>query len=594
MLAKLTVVLFFAMAISLSSIVSIPMSYSQLIGPDLSQSSGFNNHHNNALNTVAKFGNPGLIAPSNDLGGLYGSMPGLGARDNKGIGEQNGGTTYADEGQDNAAADKEATPLSTTDNNENTESRLYHDSALGSMQGKEGQDHAKEGEMASSSPSSHYPSNYISGTPSIPDRFLYSDSISSGILPSLQSQYSPSTLLPGPLPSAYPSSLLDSALGNIIPNQYIVVLKDDTLSFSDLLSGIAAYVDVSGTELLHTYENALKGFAIRVTNQMVVEALKRSPFVDHVEKDVMVQAFAQSMPKGINRVDGDLGPTRSGNGYGTVYADIAILDTGIQTSHPDLYVYRQKTFVDGTTSANDDNGHGTHVAGTAAARDNYLGVVGMAPGAKLWAIKVLDKNGSGDLSSVIKGIDYITQYASQIEVANLSLGCECKSLAFDTSINNAVKSGITFVVASGNAGRDASAFSPASNPNVIAVSSIVDTDGKCGGIGSSTGYGSDDSLASYSNYGQVVDIAAPGTSIYSTYKGSTYAYMTGTSMATAHVSGAAALYKATHPSSSPNDVRNALLTKGSTPSSLCDGNGHGYFANDVDGNNEPLLYVRNY
>ena len=132
---------------------------------------------------------------------------------------------------------------------------------------------------------------------------------------------------------------------------------------------------------------------------------------------------------------------------------------------------------------------------------------------------MLDKNGSGALSTIIKGIDYIRQYASQIEVANLSLGCECKSSAFDTAINNAVKAGITFVVASGNSGKDASTFSPANNPNVIAVSAIGDSDGKCGGTGSSTGFGRDDTLASFSNYGAVVDMAAPGTKIYSTYKG---------------------------------------------------------------------------
>jgi subtilisin family serine protease len=284
----------------------------------------------------------------------------------------------------------------------------------------------------------------------------------------------------------------------------------------------------------------------------------------------------------------------SGNGAGSVNADIAILDTGIDTRHSDLYIYHQKTFVSGTSSANDDNGHGSHAAGIAAAKDNSIGVVGIAPGAKLWAIKVLDSNGSGALSTVIKGIDYIRGYASQIEVANLSLGCECKSSAFDTAINNAVKAGITFVVAAGNYGKDASTFSPANNPNVIAVSAIGDSDGKCGEKGPSTGYGRDDSLASFSNYGAVVDVAAPGTKIYSTYKGNSYATMSGTSMASPHVAGAAALYEAYHPGASPSEVRNTLLSKGSTPSTICDGNGKGYFTNDKDSYREPLTYVRNY
>lgn len=112
------------------------------------------------------------------------------------------------------------------------------------------------------------------------------------------------------------------------------------------------------------------------------------------------------------------------------------------------------------SSADDDNGHGTHVAGIAAAKDNSIGTVGMAPGAKLWAIKVLDSKGSGALSTVIKGIDYVTQYASSIEVANLSLGCECKSAAFDEAINNSIKAGVTFAVSAGNAAKDAFHFFP--------------------------------------------------------------------------------------------------------------------------------------
>ncbi len=394
--------------------------------------------------------------------------------------------------------------------------------------------------------------------------------------------------------SSSPSTSSESEMGEVIPGQYIVVLNDGTVNLRELLTDVASQVNIEGTEILHIYEDVLNGFTINVPNERIIEVLEQSPFVDYIEKDKVVKTFAQTLSKGINRVDGDLSYTRSGNGAGSVNADIAILDSGIDTRHSDLYVHHQKTFVSGTSSANDDNGHGTHVAGIAAAKDNSIGVVGIAPGAKLWAIKVLDRNGSGALSTVIKGIDYIRGYASQIEVANLSLGCECKSTAFDTAINNAVKAGITFVVASGNYGKDASTFSPANNPNVIAVSAIGDSDGKCGGKGPSTGYGRDDSLASFSNYGAVVDMAAPGTKIYSTYKGNSYATMSGTSMASPHVAGAAALYESSHPGASPSEVRNALLSKGSTPSTICDGNGKGYFTNDKDSYRERLLYVRNY
>ena len=124
-----------------------------------------------------------------------------------------------------------------------------------------------------------------------------------------------------------------------------------------------------------------------------------------------MQAFAQTVPTGVNRVDGDLSSTKSGNAFGSVNADIAIIDTGIDLDHPDLNVYAQKSLVSYTTSANDDNGHGTHVAGIAAAKDNTVGMVGVAPGARLWAVKVLDSSGSGSISTIIKGVDYVTNNA---------------------------------------------------------------------------------------------------------------------------------------------------------------------------------------
>ncbi len=273
--------------------------------------------------------------------------------------------------------------------------------------------------------------------------------------------------------------------------------------------------------------------------------------------------------------------------------DIAIIDTGVDLTHPDLNVFKNISFVKGVKKGNDDNGHGTHVAGTTAAKDDSNGVVGVAPGARIWAVKVLDKNGSGSLSNVIKGIDYVTANAAQIEVTNMSLGCQCNSAAMNTAIANSVAAGVTYVVAAGNNAMDASTFSPANHPDVIAVSAIVDTDGKCGGLGSSTGYGADDTFASFSNFGSVVDIAAPGVNIYSTWKGGSYNTISGTSMASPHVAGAAALYKSTH-IASPADVKASLLSTGSTPSSTCDGNGFGYFTGDKDVFSEPLVYVKNY
>ena len=406
----------------------------------------------------------------------------------------------------------------------------------------------------------------------------------------------------------FPSTFLSSSdieAGKSIPNQYIVVLEDDDSKLSDFFSMISENSKFQGVEFLQIYEKVINGLAVKVPNEKVIEAIADLPMVDYVEPDVMTEAFVQTLPTGIDRIDGDLSSTQSGDGKGNVNLDIAILDSGIDLKHSDLNVYHQKSFVTSssgfyslygtrTSTANDDNGHGTHVAGIAAAKDNTIGSVGVAPGAKLWAIKVLDSKGAGPLSTVIKGIDYVTRYANQVDVANLSLGCECNSSAFDTAINNSVKSGIVFVVAAGNGARDATNNSPANNPNVISVSAMGDSDGKCGGKGPSTGYGSDDTLTTFSNYGSVVDLAAPGAKIYSTYKGNTYATMSGTSMASPHVAGAAALYLQNNPDASPLAVKNALANQGSKVNTSCDGNGYGYFTGDKDQSREPLLYVRNY
>ena len=235
------------------------------------------------------------------------------------------------------------------------------------------------------------------------------------------------------------------------------------------------------------------------------------------------------------------GPLSSINGSHprAVNAGIAIIDTGIDFTHPELNVYKQVSFVPGTSTANDDNGHGTAVAGIVAAEGN-VGAIGIAPGARLWAIKVLDKSGTGSMSSIIEGIDYVTQNAGQIDAANLSFGCKCNSSALDTAINNSVAAGVTFVVAAGNAGEDSSLWSPASNPNVISVAALADSDGKCGGLGPPTPYGPDDSLAIFSNFGSKVTIAAPGVNIHTTYIGSAYATLSGTSVAAPFVTGAAA------------------------------------------------------
>jgi subtilisin len=384
---------------------------------------------------------------------------------------------------------------------------------------------------------------------------------------------------------------LRQVAGERIPNHYIVVLKDKAAPATEVQSS-AEEARSQGAVLRHIYEHAIRGYAIRIPNDKVLESILKNPEVDYVQPDVKVKAFSQSLPTGIDRVDGDLSSAKSGDGTGTVDADIAILDTGIDLSHPDLNVYRQTTFVSGTSSGADDDGHGTMVAGVAAAKDDSQGVVGMAPGARLWAVKVLDSNGDGFDSDIIEGIDYITQHANEIDVVNMSFGGDGPDSALHTAIINSVNAGVTYTAAAGNEAADAGSTVPASFPEVIAVSAIVDTDGKCGGLSStSTTAGKDDTFASFSNYGSVVDIAAPGVLVKTTARGGSTTSFSGTSAATPHVTGAAALYKVGHPGATPSDILNGLRNAGSTPATSCDGKGHGYFTGDRDSIHEPLLYV---
>ncbi len=385
---------------------------------------------------------------------------------------------------------------------------------------------------------------------------------------------------------------------NIIPNQFIVYLQEDNKVGSNSIDPLEFYnseLKKTGTELLYVYDYVVKGFAIKISNNKVLEQLKNNPLVAYMGQDRKISTFINShienqiIPQSVDRVDGDINLENINSNV--VDADIAILDTGIDLDHNDLNVFHEKSFIPEATNADDDHGHGTHLAGIAAARDNSLGIVGIAPGAQLWALKVLESSGMGEISTLIKGLDYINQNSDQVDVAVLSLGCECESGALNIAISNSIKAGITIVVAAGNEGKNARTFTPANNPEVITVSAIADSDGKCGGNGPSTPYGADDMLASFSNFGDAVDISAPGVEIYSTFKSNSYTKLTGTSMAAPHVAGAAALYISLYPEASPKDVKNYLLNSGTNLSDLCNGNGHGYFGGDRDGSHEPLLYV---
>ncbi len=350
------------------------------------------------------------------------------------------------------------------------------------------------------------------------------------------------------------------------PAEYIIVLKDDADS-----DAVASDMGRShGLGIGNVYSHALKGFSATIPAGRL-NAVRGDPRVAFVSEDREVHTFAQTLPTGIDRVNADLNLTNKGTGIG-----VAVIDTGIDLTHPDLAanIVANTSCVRGKKNGNDDNGHGTHVAGTIAAIQNSSGVVGIAPEAKLVAVKVLNAQGSGTWSSIICGIDWVTANASKynIKVANMSLGGggssdnNCGNTngdALHKAICKSRDAGITYVVAAGNDGNNASNFVPAAYDDaVITVSALADSDGKSGGLGAATGNGADDTFAGFSNYGSIVDIGAPGVNIYSTWKGGSYNTISGTSMATPHVTGAAALYVKSHPGSSWTQIRDGLKAAG--------------------------------
>jgi subtilisin family serine protease len=320
------------------------------------------------------------------------------------------------------------------------------------------------------------------------------------------------------------------------------------------------------------YRYCLKGFSASVPS-VALPGLMDNPLIEYIEEDMVISASAQTVPTGIRRIRTDLHPFADIDGDGgDMDVDVAVIDTGVDPGHPDLNVADGVHYFNmGSEDSlyNDDNGHGTHVAGTIGARDNTEGVAGVAPGARIWAVKVLAAGGSGYLSDILKGIDWVRARANDIEVINMSLGGKGYSQSYRTAIASCVDAGIVVVVSAGNDGIDiygrdgtfgtADDCVPAAFPETAAISALADSDGKPGGLGFWPGYGPDDSFASFSNFsasviaenpvnspGKAIDLIMPGVEIYSTWLNGGYASMTGTSMAAPHAAGLAALYIAEH------------------------------------------------
>ena len=339
-----------------------------------------------------------------------------------------------------------------------------------------------------------------------------------------------------------------SALGAGAPkaDRYIVVLKDavDSNAVANL------HAERYGASVEHVWSSALHGYSAVIPNDRVA-ALRADQNVAYVELDGIATTAVQTLPWGVDKIDADVSSTLAGNGSGAITnVDAYVIDTGIDTSHSDLNVVEFRQYANGPPR--DCNGHGTHVAGTIGARDDAAGVVGVAPGIRLHAIKVLNCAGSGSWSDVISGINYVAATTARPAVANMSLGGP-QNKAVDDAVKGAVAKGVFFGVAAGNDGGDACGHSPAAAGTTSGVDTVAATD-------------SSDTEASWSNYGSCVDVWAPGVSIYSTYKSGSYATLSGTSMATPHVVGGAALYLSSDTTASPGAVETALHNAATTTS----------------------------
>jgi aqualysin 1 len=276
----------------------------------------------------------------------------------------------------------------------------------------------------------------------------------------------------------------------------------------------------------------------------------------------VVRAVAQTLPWGIDRVDADVSSTLAGNGSGAVTGVNAyIIDTGVYT-HPDLNVnvVGHVNFVsDGKNY--DCNGHGTHVAGTVAARDNAREVVGVAPGAPITGVKVLGCSGSGSTAGVIKGVDWVTANAVKPAIANMSLGGGVSDGLDKAVRNSAASSGVFYSIAAGNNGANACNYSPA---RAGRTSNGDGTWNKDNGIMTVAATNKSDGETSWSNYGPCVDIWAPGYSILSTKMGGGTTTKSGTSMAAPHVGGGGALFVSSHASANSSTTEIELKKAANT------------------------------
>ena len=340
-------------------------------------------------------------------------------------------------------------------------------------------------------------------------------------------------------PTAVADGTVLAADGKHIVDAYICVFRAGAVGRGNERAEANRAANAAGGSIGHVYDVALQGFSVHASARGVEQMQRNNARIDYCEQDAVATIVdpinikaqpsggatqpAQTIPQGIGFVNG-------GNTTSTHTA--FVIDTGIDLNHPDLNVAAQgngndgnsANFVSRETSANDLNGHGSHVSGTIAAKLNTIGVVGVAPGSRLVAVRVLDRRGSGSYSDVIAGVNYVATFGKPGDVANMSLGGPI-SAALDSAVVNASGSGIWFALAAGNETDDAVNHSPGrvNGPFIRTVAAFNSVNWV---------------WASFSNYNlSIVDYAEPGVSVYSTWKDGGYNTISGTSMATPHMAG---------------------------------------------------------
>ena len=339
----------------------------------------------------------------------------------------------------------------------------------------------------------------------------------------------------------------------LIPNQYIVVFKDDAVGMrgeGSIAELFAAEIDaLYGSKTERVFKHAVNGFSAEMTKEQA-EEVRKDPKVAFVEQDSIVSINATQSPAtwGLDRIDQRSMPLNNSYTYNFTGAGVNTytIDTGVRFTHNEFAGRTGASYdaIGDGQNGNDCNGHGSHVAGTIAGS-----TYGVAKGATVHRVRVLNCQGSGSNSGVIAGVDWVTANHVKPAVANMSLGGGA-SAALDTAVNNSINAGVTYAVAAGNSNVDACNSSPARAAAAITVGSTTNTDAR----------------SSFSNFGTCLDIFAPGSSITSAWYTSDTATNTisGTSMASPHVAGVAALYLDQNGHQAPSTVRNAIVNNGTT------------------------------